>query len=276
MSLAAVWRNCEQPGSPSLWMATDSRLSDEDGRLIDQGIKLFEVPILCQGPGDAGFFGQPFAARSVGMAAAGSSMVFQHVYGTIVPILGNLIGEPGSGPSNADVAGLIGRVTTIYVRSLGERRPQGARRVAIAVGGVSSAGEVEAFELASREGEDGRIEFVPKVVDLIPGQPHFMGHQVERARSLCAEIARRNEPGAPRERAALNVIRAYIDDPEVESVGGEVQIGFTMGASFHRVASVRPIEVGAPPACMLLNSIDLDSLDHVGPCAIGIHGMVSP
>lgn len=210
------------------------------------------------------------------VAVGSSSLVFQHVYGTIVPILSSLIGESGPGPSNADVAGLIGKVTTRYARSLGERRPQGASQVAIAVGGVSSAGEVEAFELTSRQGENGQIEFVPEVVDLIPGQAHFIGYQVERARSLCAEIARRNEPGAPRERAALNVIQAYIDDPDVKSVGGEVQIGFTMGASFHRVASVRPIEAGAPPACRLLNSIDLESFNHVGPCAIGIHGMVSP
>ena len=92
MSLAAVWGNYEQPERPCLWMAADSRLSDASGPLIDQGMKLFEVPITCRGPGPSGFFDQPFVSRSVGMVAVGWSLVFHHVYATMVAMLSSLVG----------------------------------------------------------------------------------------------------------------------------------------------------------------------------------------
>lgn len=43
VTLGAIWLNDEQPESPRLWMATDSRISDEVGSLIDEGIKLYEL-----------------------------------------------------------------------------------------------------------------------------------------------------------------------------------------------------------------------------------------
>jgi len=41
MTLAAVWCSYETPQAPTLWMASDSRIGDAHGALIDEGIKLF-------------------------------------------------------------------------------------------------------------------------------------------------------------------------------------------------------------------------------------------
>lgn len=276
MSLAAVWGNHERPDHPSLWMAADSRISDGSDPLIDEGMKLFEVPVICRGLNANGFFDQPFDIRSVGMVAVGGSLVFQHVYGTMVAMLSNLIGVPGAGPTNANIAEFAAQLTTIYVRSLGASRPQGASLIEIAIGGISKIGKVEGFKIGPEIKTDGLIEFIPKQLDTRPGQVHFMGDKHDRARELCDEIRKRDEPGAPRERAALNVIRAFIDDPSIGSVGGEVQVGHTIGASFRRVVSVRPVEIGSPQARMALNAIDLASIDSVGPCLVAPMGMVTP
>src|SRR5687767_9807743 len=104
MTLVAVWRN-EEP-TPSLWMATDSRISDSSVRLIDEGIKLYEVPVVCTKAGSSGFFDTPFFATSIGLAGAGLSLVFQHVYGTLVPVLRSLTCRGESVPSVAAIAAL--------------------------------------------------------------------------------------------------------------------------------------------------------------------------
>ena len=257
-------------------MAADSRLSDADGLLIDEGMKLFEVPITCRSPGPGGFFDQPFVSRSVGMVAVGGSLVFQHVYGTMVTMLGSLVGQSGSGPTNADVAQFPARLTTIYVRRLGVFRPKNADLVGIAIGGISRAGEVEAFELVRRRMTDGSIEFVAERLDTSPGQVHFMGDQVGQARKACEEVELQDQPGAPKERAALNVIESFIEDPSIDSIGGEVQVGHTVGFSFRRMFSVRPLEMGKPQARMGLNAIDLAEISSVGPCQIAPMGMVTP
>ena len=71
MTLAAVWCSYEDPEAPCLWMASDSRISDGLGTLIDEGIKLYEVPVVCRQPGTAGFFDRLSFATAIGMVGAG-------------------------------------------------------------------------------------------------------------------------------------------------------------------------------------------------------------
>jgi hypothetical protein len=120
------------------------------------------------------------------------------------------------------------------------------------------------------------VEYPPVSLSLGPHDVHFIGSRVDHARALWERLVTRDEPGASRHRAALNVVRSLIDDPGAETIGGEVQIGHMVGWAFRRVASVVPVPGQAPRARMLLNSIDLEDLQPVGPCAIGLQGMISP
>lgn len=54
MTLAAVWCSYENAAAPVLWMASDSRISAEKDRLIDEGVKVFEIPVVCRGAGPDG------------------------------------------------------------------------------------------------------------------------------------------------------------------------------------------------------------------------------
>lgn len=274
MTLAAIWCSYETPEAPVLWMASDSRISAEEGRLIDEGVKTFEIPVVCRSPGPTGFFDQTYLEGSIGLACAGGTLVFQNVYGTLVPMLGNLISPQQAVPSVADVADLIGRLMTLYVRTLGERRPD-AHRVSVVVGGLSDDGPL-AFELSPEVGPGNLFEFKPRPVALGPGQVHFIGHNVREARELADELITRDEPGASRERAALNVIRAFIDDPAKPTIGGDVQIGHTVRGTFRRVASVAPGPDHSQMSLRRLNGIDLDELGLVGQCVIGTEAMTTP
>jgi hypothetical protein len=276
MTLAAAWCSHEEPNWPTLWMASDSRISDARGTVIDEGIKLYEVPVICRRPGPSGLFDTPYFASAIGMVGAGGSLVYQHVYGTVVPILSNLIHPEGAVPSTAELASLLDRVTTMYVRSLGRVRPADAMRITLIVGGQTPGQAPEAYQLRPQVGDDGLVEYPPESLALGPEDVHFIGSRLDDAQQLLDDLVERDEPGASRHRAALNVIRALIDDPEAPTIGGEVQLGHTVGWAFRRVASVVADKNAPPKARMLLNSIDLDDLGSVGPCAIGLQGMISP
>lgn len=256
-------------------MASDSRISGERDRLIDEGVKVFEIPVVCRGAGPGGYFDQQYYETTVGLACAGGTLIFQNVYGTLVPMLANLISPSRAVPSMADIADLVGRLLTLYVRSLGARRPD-AHQVSIVVGGLDFDGSPVALELRPRIGADGLVEFLPGRVDLAPGKVRFIGDNVEDARERVRELIARDQPGAPRDRAALNVIRAFIDDEAKPTIGGDVQIGHTVRGTFRRVASVAPGPSPSERSLRRLNSIDLDELGPVGQCVIGTEAMTTP
>ena len=268
MTLLAVWFAEER-----LWMASDSRLSDGGGRLIDEGVKLFELPLACRAPSESRFFDDVYFATRFGLGCAGSSLVYHQVNATLLPLLGHLVGVRGRVPSIADIAGFIADVGTRYVRSLGARRPQDADRVAFLLAGwCPVAGRLMACEMSPRI-TDG-VQFTVSEVDL--SVPYFVGDCCGRAREMYDEIAAADLPGAPRTRAPLNVIRQLIEDADVPSIGGDVQVGFTVGPAFQRVRTARPIPGKEPQGAFWLNAICTDDLPRVGPCELGLMGLVSP
>src|SRR5689334_10826500 len=93
------------------------------GRSSTRESSCTRYPSVCRRPGPGGFFDTPYFASAIGMVGAGGSLVYQHVYGTVVPILSNLIHPEGAVPSTAELASVVDRVTTTYVRSLGRVRP---------------------------------------------------------------------------------------------------------------------------------------------------------
>lgn len=118
MSLVAIWQNAEEPEQASIWVVTDSRISDAVGVLLDEGTKLFSVPIVCRGPGDDGFFSLPYFVQDVGLACVGGTLLYQHVYACMVPVLSSLIGDGLLVPSLEDVAETTATITSKYVVSL--------------------------------------------------------------------------------------------------------------------------------------------------------------
>jgi hypothetical protein len=93
---------------------------------------------------------------------------------------------------------------------------------------------------------------------------------------MANQLIEKDEPGASRDRAALNVIRAFINDPEKPTIGGDIQIGHTVRGTFRRVASVAPGPARSKKSFRRLNSIELDELGLVGECVIGTEAMTTP
>ena len=271
VSLVAAWVPAED--QPRLWMASDSRLSADEHVLLDEGVKIFEVPVVCRLQSASGSFGDVYYASKLGLGCVGGSLIYHQVHAMLLPLLANLVGAGGP-PSVADLAEFTAAVGTHYVRSLGARRPAAAHQVQLVIGGFCpTEGELAAFEL--RPSLDGElIAFAVSRIAL--DTPYFAGDQLVRARELYERIAAADQAGASASRAPLNVIRELIEADDAPTIGGDVQVGFTVGPAFQRVQTCRPIPGQEPRAAFWLNAICLDELPNPGPCGIGLMGSVSP
>jgi hypothetical protein len=176
-------------------------------------------------------------------------------------------------PSLADVAQFTAAVASRYVHSLGERRPKSALRVQLIIAGHCPVErQLLAYELKPAI-EGGSVVLPARRIDL--SEPYFAGDHLSRARALYEEIVAAAQAGTASCRAPLNVIRRLIDDDSATTIGGDVQVGFTVGPDFRRVQTLRPIPGEEPKAAFWLNAICVDDLPTVGPCGIGLMGSIS-
>jgi len=269
MTLIAVWCAEER-----LWMASDSRLSDGGGPLIDEGVKIFELPVVCRAStAPSGFFADVYFATSFGLGCAGHSLIYHQIHANLLPLLRNLIGIQGHVPSMADIAAFTAEVGTRYVQSLGHRRRDADQVRLLLAGWCPITETLAAYEMRPRV-VDALMRFTVSQLDL--STPHFVGDHCDRARELHDGIAAADLPGASRDRAPLNVIRQLIEDTNMQSIGGDVQVGFTVGPTFQRAQTCRPIPGREPKAAYWLNAICTDDLPLIGPCTLGLMALISP
>jgi hypothetical protein len=81
-------------------MASDSRLSDPEGILIDQGVKISEIPLICRSAvPETGFFTNVYFANTLALGCLGGSLIYQQIQANLLPLLRNLIGLLNSVPS---------------------------------------------------------------------------------------------------------------------------------------------------------------------------------
>lgn len=274
MTLVATWLNTEPPSGPSLWMAADSRIALRERTLIDAAVKVYEVPVVVRSPGPSGFFDKVTLATTIGIGCAGHTLVFQNVCQTLTSAFANLSGLEGHYPSLADLAGFAASVTTGLVSQLAEFRAD-AHGVALVLGGVDPRlQQPVAFSLTPTFTSDAYPvfeRFVVSTCDLQAGA-YFVGDHVSDAKKRLAELIEESTHSIGRERAPLSVIREFILDTSKPSIGGSLELGYTTGERFQRVATVEPVVHGQPAAQMLLNGCRIDTL-HVGPCVVGITAM---
>lgn len=272
MSLVAIWRNDERARS-SIWVASDSRISHDGTPLIDEGGKIFSLPVLCRRPGDEGFFDVPYFAQTVGLACVGGSLVYQHVHACLIPILSNLAGFEAA-PAMEDIAATAANVTSKYAQSLGRNRPEAALKVTLAVVGACPLhARQEAYRIEPVIIEGLFQGFAPSPINLDGGVVEFLGDRADEAgEALVAARASADHPIAWH-RAPARVVRRFIDDPAYPSIGGDVQLGIVGDIGFTRLMTVVPRVVGEPAASMRINNIDIGDLGPVGPCQIAMTGM---
>ena len=120
MTIVAVWQE-----EDALWAVADTRTTRPMGAgpviTSDMASKLFALPIVCRPvPNEkTGLFPEPYFARAIGFAFAGSLAAALQTFATSTVFLQNLMSvEPHESPSLSDIAAFVARVGEKFSSSL--------------------------------------------------------------------------------------------------------------------------------------------------------------
>ena len=250
MTAIAIWCNHEVRENPGLWIAADSRVSVSGGSvLIDDGAKLFALPVVCRSPGETGFFSKIYHANTYCYCFAGDTLLGQNTYLALVPLLSNLVSSTSYIPSLADVA----RYMRSYLRhTFDDCKVTRAE---------SSIFEVGLFGYCSKTDKLSIFHFIPKLEESVfkmTYEPHenmqakdfiYLGDKKPYMSSkIAAAFAAASIPGRPLSRIPRHVIQDHIDDENFPTIGGDLQLGIADKFGFRAFALCKPRVTGQSAA----------------------------
>lgn len=250
MTAIAIWRNDEVQGNPSLWAASDSRVSGVGGHLlINDAVKILSLPIICRRPGQNGFFSEAYFVHTLGYCFAGSTLMGQNAYLAIAPLLSNLISTTSYVPSLEDIA----RQILAYLKvTFEDYRPVGAQQ---------SLFEAAVFGFCHRRQQLEIFHFRPELVqsvyelEMVAHQnmhTHdfvYLGNDREALEEeISMAFATETLPGYPNSRAPRFVIQNRIASDRSPTIGGDLQLAIADSLGFRPFALVKPRVLGQPAA----------------------------
>lgn len=271
MTSIVVWPN-KTSGRPAIWVASDSRVSrPEGGLLIEDGAKIFGLPVVCRGVGADGFFSDIYFAHSFGYCFAGSTLMGQNAFLTLTPLLTTLISSERYVPSMHDVALFMLRFISRTFDEYKSRAAGGAFFEAALFGWCHAKKALEIWHFKPSD-ESGVWEMtLEQIVSSESGTFLYLGSYKEHAVSLLKQaIANDNEA----QRAPRRVVQNLIRDESLPLIGGEEQLAIANEFGFQAYALVRPVEHGKPQAYMSYLGVELtNEIASVGRAQVGGPGM---
>lgn len=265
VTITATWLASDRDLGSRLYMASDSRISGADGRLMDEGVKLFQLPVRVFSQGSLpGPVGTPVHETSIGVVCAGSTLVFQQTYAALVALFSQIqcVTPHLVLPTVGELADYMARVLTRYYRSLGSNRPDPGP-VSMIVGGIDPISRSPvAFELERGLDSEGVYKFVPHELTLTIGVVDFRGDADACARASELWNERVAEPNAASYNDVLRIVESLAADSIHVGVGGSTQVGYTNPFGFHRVARATLSEGDIPE--IYLHGLPLLGLGAIG------------
>jgi|SRR5688572_29582001 len=271
MTAIAIWPNDEEPQHPTLWIAADSRISGVDAvPLLQDGAKIFSLPIVCRAPGPNGFFSRVSYAHSFGYCFAGSTLMGQNAYLALVPLLGNLVVRADYVPAMADVASYVHRYLLHTFDDFKARVGERAMFEAAIFGYCGRTNRLTAFHIEPSLDEGIWTLKCFERADITVGHPFYLGvektHMMARFAAAVGSVA----PGRPLSRMPRHVIQDCISEESFSSIGGDVQLGIADSFGFRAFALVKPRVYGRPEAYISYLGRELTpDLMQVGEALVG-------
>jgi hypothetical protein len=267
--------------TPSLWAVSDSRISkptqhvSERLTLIDEGQKIFSLPLICRKPGNEGFFSETYHTHSVGLAFAGDTLIGLNVASVLVPLLTNLCGyEESHIPSIEDIALLVNRIAMKYVKSLGSRIFV-VRYEAAVMGYCYRQRRLRMFRLTFRTGNGGLVTGCdemqldnPSYVLLLGSQKKNVDEAIQRER-IGSDVSSIQYSRAPK-----RVVESLVQAETYQEIGGSIQLGIATQHGFNPYAVLKPIEKGKLQATLKFVGVDFsEDIGRIGDCQVSMMGM---
>lgn len=270
MTAIAIWCNNEVSRS-SLWVAADSRISNLQSVLLEDGAKIFSLPIICRSPGVDGFFSEISYQHTVGYCFAGSTLIGQNTFLSILPLLGNLISHPGYVVPLAEVANFI---HAYLLRTFNDYRQTATN---------PSLAEIAVFGHCHATSKVCVFHFKPVVeqglytisytsnLDMKSNDFIYLGDMRSEVTSRISNaITADPTPGRPQSRAPRYVIEECIQDQHFPTIGGDLQLGIADSDGFRAYSICKPRVRGAPEAYISYLGREITpDIRQVGEAAVG-------
>ena len=247
MTAIAIWLNDERPAHPALWVAADSRVTAHSG-VLDDGAKIFGLPVVCRAADKEGFFSEVTYAHSFGFCCAGSTLMGQNSYLALVPLLSNLAAAPGYVPSLESIAAYVHRYLVRTFDDFKVTAGPGAMFEAAVFGYCHRSSRARAFHfLPNHDADTYALSCVEWQVS--SGHALYLGDEKGKMESrLAAAFEGESVPGRPLSRIPRYVIQDSILDDSSPTVGGDIQLGIADSLGFRAYALCKPRVEGQPEA----------------------------
>lgn len=278
MTAIAIWFNDENPEHPSLWVASDSRVSkNQSSTLIDDAAKVFTLPVVCRCPGEDGFFSQIAYYHTYGYCFAGSTLLGQNTFLALIPLLSNLAAFQPYTPQMADVAHFIleylGRTFDDYKVIAGENS---ALEVAL-FGWCQVTQKYHIFHYYPGKNDNG--VYVIKCTDHTDINKKsfvYLGdYRNDMTQKIQAAFDGDSKPGRPLSRIPRYVIEEHIQNSEYKTIGGDLQLGIANQFGFQPFSIYKPRVPGKPEAYLSYLGYELyQDIQNVGHAIVNLPGMV--
>jgi hypothetical protein len=274
MTAIAIWCNTELPDQPSLWAAADSLVTRASGSpLIGDAAKIFSLPVICRCPSPDGLFSTLSSQHSYGYAFAGSTLIGQNAYLSLVPLLSNLITHTPYSPPFKEVAAYVLR----YLRSSYDELkltigPDANFRISI-FGWCPVHRVLSVYTFSPTTADTGQFQVSCTANEDMKHKAFvYLGDRSEHmTASIAAAFELSSIPGRPQTRAPRYVIEDHIAADDFETIGGDLQLGIANSFGFQHYMLCRPRILGRPEAYFSYLGRELvDDLTSLGSARIGL------
>jgi len=278
MTAIAIWLNDENPKFHSLWVAADSRISgDYNSPLINDAVKLFELPVICRVPGKDGFFSKVDHFHSYGYCFAGSTLLGQNTFLALAPLLRNLAAAQPYTPSLIDIADFVHRYLS---RVFDNYKVIACEKSAVEValfGWCHATHKHYIFHYYPGEDEEGN--YIMKCeghTNLKSKSFVYLGdYRSDMIQNLKEAFDGHNIPGRPISRIPRHIIEDHIRNSEYKTIGGDIQLGIANVTGFKPLTIMKP-RIGEEPKAYIsyLGHELYEDIQNVGNAFVSMTGMV--
>jgi len=283
MTAIAIWCNHEIEENPGLWIAADSLVSTSAGsKLINDGAKVFALPIVCRSAGKNGFFTERYYEHTYGYCFAGDTLLGQNAYLSLVPLLSNLFSSTSYIPSSADVARYVHAYLSHTYDDCKAERAENSVFEAALFGHCSITNTLAAYHFFP-ENENGVFEVTCKLYDNMQEREFlYLGDsKVHMSSQIKAALAAEPTPMAEWEarskgrrlsRIPRYIIQDHVNDEYFPTIGGSLQLGIADRFGFRAFPLCKPGVNGQAIISYLGRELTQD-LQYVGRALVGGEGM---
>ena len=268
MTAIAIWLNEEDPNRPALWVAADSLVTGAgESRLIGDAAKIMPLHVVCRRPDSQGFYSKLASMHSYGYAFAGSTLVGQNVYLSLMPLLSSLNAHADYSPSLVEVADYIHRyLRTSYDDLKVSLGPKAHFCIAI-FGWCPVTRAVGVYKFQPTMNPSGQYEVACTVTtDFSETNFVYLGDcSAHMSAEIANALSKDSTPGRPQSRAPKFVIEENIAADAYPTIGGDLQLGIANASGFQPYMLCRPRAPGQPAAyCSYLGRELSDDMQRLG------------